>query len=159
MNILKLSITAAVSILCSLCLHAQSDTLSNPKDTASTYWVDAESGDTVYSKADTMPSFPGGELEFQQFLVQNVRYPMMEKEQGKMGTVYVSFRVETDGRITHVQCKRGVEGAPGLCREAVRVIGLMPNWNPGTVNGKNVTVEMVMPMKFTLVDTKKKKKR
>lgn len=138
-------------------LRAQTDTLSAQKDSVPAFWIDVASGDTVYSKADSMPSFPGGEMAFQRFLIENLRYPHMEKEQGHSGTVYISFRVEKDGTISNVKCKKGVEGAPGLGKEGVRVLSLMPDWESGTINGRPVNVEMVIPIKFTLEEKKKRR--
>ncbi|MFI5204754.1 MAG: energy transducer TonB, partial [Flavobacteriales bacterium] len=32
--------------------------------------------------------------------------------------------------------------------EAIRVVSLMPNWKPGTKNGKPADVEMTLPIAF-----------
>ena len=104
----------------------------------------------VLSFAEEMPVFKGGEAAFQQYLQNNIRYPQMEKEQGKDGTVYVYFEVGKDGTIGNVMTKKGVAGAPGLQKEAERVIRSMPPWEPGKMNGRNVKVSMTVPVKFVL---------
>lgn len=114
----------------------------------------------VFSYAEQMPQFPGGQAAFFKFLQDSIRYPIIEKENGLQGTVYVSFVVEKDGSITSIQTVKGVPGAPGLSREAERVIGLMPKWTPGKLNGKPVRVNITQPIKFVLpADTPKKKKK
>jgi protein TonB len=74
----------------------------------------------------------------------------MEKEQGKDGTVYIYFEVAKDGTIGNVKTQKGVAGAPGLGKEAERVIRAMPPWTPGKMNGRSVKVGMTVPVRFTL---------
>lgn len=99
---------------------------------------------------EEMPQFPGGETAFFQFLHDSIHYPIIEKEKGLQGTVYVSFVVEKDGSISSIQTVKAVPGAPGLSREAERVIGLMPKWTPGKLNGRIVRVQVTQPIKFVL---------
>lgn len=109
---------------------------------------------------EEMPQFPGGPTAFLQFLRDSIRYLVIEKEKGLQGTVYVQFTVEKDGSITDVKTVKGVPGAPGLSKEAERVIGLMPKWTPGKLNGKPVRVVITQPIKFILKeDPPRKKKR
>ena len=74
----------------------------------------------------------------------------MEKENGIEGTVYVSFIVDKQGNINDVKVMRGVPGGPGLEKEALRVVKMMPKWSAGKQNGKEVQVQFYMPMKFEL---------
>ncbi|HTL80206.1 MAG TPA: energy transducer TonB [Bacteroidia bacterium] len=100
----------------------------------------------VYSYAEVMPS---SSYDFNQYLQQNIKYPADARDAGKTGTVYLSFIVERDGSITNVQVKKSA-GYPSLDNEAKKVITAMPKWNPGQMNGKNVRVEVVQPVKFVL---------
>jgi len=105
----------------------------------------------VYSFAEYMPEFPGGETAFMTFLNKNIKYPQMEKEEGKTGTVYISFIVTKEGKVVNVKCVKEIKGAPGLNKEALRVFKTMPNnWTPGSIDGKNVNVVLVQPVKFVL---------
>jgi protein TonB len=38
--------------------------------------------------------------------------------------------------------------SPELDREAVRVVKLMPKWNPGRLNGVPVRVKYIIPVRF-----------
>jgi len=98
--------------------------------------------------AEVMPSFPGGEAAMHKFLSERLRYPQQAKAAGISGTVYLSFVVERDGRITEIEVLRG--GEAGLGEEAVRVVNLMPFWNPGIQAGRPVKVKFTMPIKFVL---------
>jgi protein TonB len=107
-----------------------------------------QKADEVFTFAEVMPGFPGD--AFQAYLKNNIKYPVMEKDAGKQGTVYISFVVEKDGSITNVSPAKEVPGAPGLTREAMRVINLMPKWSPGLMNGHPVRIEMKQPVRFVL---------
>ncbi len=114
-----------------------------------------DTADKILTFVEIMPQFPGGQTAFTEYLQKNIKYPKAEKRNGKDGTVYVKFIVMKDGSIDSVRVVKGVEGAPGLSEEAVRVIKAMPNWTPGTMNGRPVRVEMTLPLKFTLTSKRK----
>ncbi|NLH53637.1 MAG: energy transducer TonB [Bacteroidales bacterium] len=102
----------------------------------------------IFQVVESMPEFPGGEEARIAFLRDNIKYPQMARESGIQGTVYVTFVVETDGRVTAVRVLRGIGG--GCDEEAVRVVKAMPRWIPGKQRGKPVRVQFTMPIKFTL---------
>ena len=89
-------------------------------------------------------------------MVDNLSYPQEALDEGIQGTVYVSFIVEKDGSISHIKVLRDIGGGCG--EEAMRVVALMPKWEPGTQRGKPVRVQFNMPVKFTLSDGKEKRK-
>jgi len=101
-----------------------------------------------YRYVEQMPEYPGGDEAFRKFLNTNLRYPVMAKESGIQGAVYVTFVVSKTGNISGVQIMRGIGG--GCDEEALRVIKLMPPWIPGRQNGKPVPVQFSLPLKFTL---------
>ncbi|HLG02161.1 MAG TPA: TonB family protein, partial [Bacteroidia bacterium] len=107
-----------------------------------------EEEDAVFTFAEVMPEFPGGDTAFKNYLLKNIRYA--QERHTKEGSVYVSFIVETDGSITAVKVLKGIPGASPLNNEAVRVISAMPRWNPGRTNGQVVRVSMVQQVRFVL---------
>ncbi len=102
----------------------------------------------VYKIAETMPQFPGGDAARVTYMIENLKYPETAKNKGLQGTVYVSFVVEKDGRITNTKVIKGVESS--LDAEAFRVVSAMPKWKPGTDKGKPVRVQFNMPIQFKL---------
>lgn len=102
----------------------------------------------IFTVVESMPEFPGGDAARMKFLQDNIKYPQLARESGIQGTVYVTFVVETNGRVTDVRVLRGIGG--GCDEEAVRVIQMMPNWNAGKQRGKPVRVQFNMPIRFTL---------
>jgi protein TonB len=65
------------------------------------------------------------------------------------GKVYVKFMVDKEGKIEHPELLKGIGG--GCDEEAVRILQLMPDWNPGKQNGYKVNVGgIVLHIDFTL---------
>jgi periplasmic protein TonB len=100
---------------------------------------------------DSMAHFPGGTAAMSYFIQTHIRYPEIEKENDVKGTVYISFVVEKDGSITQVTAEKTVPKGPGLTKEAIRVVQLMPKWIPAYMNGQPVRSKMTIPIKFTLL--------
>jgi protein TonB len=110
--------------------------------------IEEEDKTPIFTVVEEMPGFPGGEEARLKFLQDNIQYPQVAKESGISGTVYVSFVVDSKGRVTEAKILRGIGG--GCDDEALRVIKLMPPWNPGKQAGKPVRVQFTMPIRFTL---------
>jgi len=104
--------------------------------------------DQVFVVVESMPSFPGGNVELMKYLNSNLKYPNLAKEMNISGRVFVTFVVEKDGSVTDVQVLRGIGG--GCDEEAVRVVKSMPKWIPGKQRNVPVRVRFNLPVKFTL---------
>lgn len=124
-----------------LVLSVYSQKLAVPCTTTDT------SDNPVYTVVETMPAFPGGDSALIKFLRQNIHYPELARESRIQGTVYVTFILEKDGKVSNVRILRGIGG--GCDEETMRVIKLMPPWNPGKCGNNAVRVQMNMPVKFT----------
>jgi TonB family protein len=72
----------------------------------------------------------------------------MERDNDIQGKVLLRFMVDTAGAIQDIEVMRKV--SPGLDKEAVRVVKLMPKWKPGTYYKKPVAVYYVLPVGFRL---------
>lgn len=81
-----------------------------------------------------MPEFPGGKEALMEFIQKNKRYPEKAKNEGVKGKVYVEFIIEKDGSITNTRIIKGLSEETD--KEVLRLIGIMPNWTPGTHIGK-----------------------
>ncbi|MBK8613749.1 MAG: energy transducer TonB [Flavobacteriales bacterium] len=92
------------------------------------------------------PEYPGGQDSLYSFLAKNVQYPDTSKIHGAQGRVLVEFIVEPDGMVTGVRVLKGVH--PLLDAEAVRVVGLLPRWSPGKVDGKAIRAKFTLPIRF-----------
>ncbi len=92
------------------------------------------------------PSFPGGSQALVDFLRENTKYPEQALKDSMEGRVVVAFVIDTDGSITKPEVVRGVH--PLLDAEALRVVKLMPKWEPGSENGTPVKVRYNLPITF-----------
>ena len=115
----------------------QHNTTSEPQNT-----------EEVFMVVENMPEFPGGLNACLKFLADHVAYPKEAAEKKIQGRVIVQFVVMKDGSIANARVIRSVD--PLLDAEALRVIGLMPKWKPGTQRGQAVNVKFTMPITFRL---------
>lgn len=97
---------------------------------------------------EQMPTFPGGEMEMQKYIANNLKYPVVAQESGIQGRVTVRFVVSKTGAIENVTVIRGID--PSCDKEAIRVVKSMPKWVPGKQNGLNVPVYFTLPIVFRL---------
>ncbi|WP_314263307.1 energy transducer TonB [Hoylesella nanceiensis] len=110
----------------------------------------------VYDLVDEMPSFPGGLEELYKWIDNNVQYPAVARENG-IGRVIVKFIVEKDGSLSDSTVIRSVH--PIVDREALRLVGQMPKWNPGKRAGIPVRVRCGLPIKFKQGESKPSEKK
>ena len=96
---------------------------------------------------DQQASFPGGQEALLAFLDQNVRYPDCYDGCGQ-GRVVVSFSIDTDGIIVDPKVIRSVDKE--LDAEALRVVSLMPKWEPGYQGDSLVRVKYNLPVTFKM---------
>lgn len=106
--------------------------------------------DPVQSVVEKDPEFPGGRNELMAFLRKNIKYPKEAVQNKIQGTVFVQFIVGSNGKIRNAKILRGINN---YCdEEALRVVNMMPNWNPGIEKGKKVSVMFQIPVKFQLTN-------
>ncbi len=99
---------------------------------------------------ETQPSFPGGMEQFYVYLKKSVKYPKEAFENKVEGKVFLSFVVETDGKLTNIRVERKL--GSGTDEEAVRVLEESPKWIPGVQGGQKVRVKYNIPISFSLTN-------
>lgn len=104
----------------------------------------------IFDRAEVQPRFPGDDPNgLVKWLIKNIKYPNIARENGLEGKVIVKFYVDVDGTVRDpVVLKDGVGG--GCAEEAIRVCKAMPKWIPGSQRGKNVKVYYTLPVNFKL---------
>jgi protein TonB len=101
--------------------------------------------DSIYTKVDLGPEFPGGARSLAGFLNKNIRFPVDAKGHPIQGTVVVRFIVDQQGRRTDEQA---ISGPEELRQEAVRVIKLSGLWTPPYTNGHMVKAYKQVSIEF-----------
>jgi len=103
----------------------------------------------VYYYPSKWASFPGGEAALDKFLADNLKYPYDALDNNIEGTVYADIIVDENGSIVETYIVSKHIGY-GLENEVLRVIKLMPHWNPGEYNHKTVKTKFTLPVVFDL---------
>ena len=93
-------------------------------------------------------SFPGGSPGLQRFLIRNLKYPDTAVNRSIQGTVYIGFNVSKEGKIQDIHVTKSVEIS--LDNEAMRVVNLMPDWEPLIIGGIYCDSYQVQPIIFAL---------
>ncbi len=104
-----------------------------------------------------MPSYPGGDSAMKRLLSDSIQYPKFAFDNNIVGTVVVSFVVDTSGSIRNVVILKDPGGGCG--QETVRVMNLMPKWKPGMLDDRPVKVKYSLPVKFNLESPRETRKR
>lgn len=102
--------------------------------------------DSVYSYAEKMPEFPGGEKALVSFLSKTINFPEEAAKKNEFGKVFVQFIINKAGKVKSPKVIKGISSS--LDNEALRVISLLPDWTPGEQNGTKVSVYRIIPILF-----------
>lgn len=111
--------------------------------------IEEKEDDIVAPKdLDALPVFPGN---LQVWFTEHLKYPESAKKDKVEGKVFISFIVNADGSVSDVKVAKSAD--PRLDKEAVRVVEMMPKWQPGQLNGKPCRTVAHIPVIF--IQTKK----
>jgi TonB family protein len=109
------------------------------------------SSESIIPTEDVMvePQYQGGMAALIDYLSNEIEYPEALKSKKLEGKVFVEFHVGKDGSISNTKVIRS-SGHDEFDAEALRATSSMPNWVPGTKNGKPVKTQMKLPIMFKL---------
>lgn len=102
----------------------------------------------VFTVAEEMPLFPGGETALLKFLSTNIKYPQESKDRGITGIVYAGMIIDSTGKISGINIIKSPDTL--LSAETIRVINLMPDWEPARQKGQPVSAYLRLPVRFAL---------
>ena len=124
--------------------------------------------DSIYAHPEDNAEFSNGQTMMFKYLGDHIQYPVLAREQGAEGKAIITFVVNKDGSIQDIKLKRfdvetyttskrkkkaiiiTREAYKELGKEAIRVVGSMPNWRPARINGTAVRSSFTLPIKFML---------
>lgn len=131
----------------------------------SNYNIKIEDDNLRTSRAEYMPSFPGCEMlrrdqmnecsgqKTINFIKDNISYPIECLDTEIEGQVYVYYEIGLNGKVQNSKILESVH--PLLDAEALRVIRMLPDHNPGVNRGKNVIVMYTFPVVFEIEEDDK----
>ncbi|MGI4738521.1 MAG: energy transducer TonB [Janthinobacterium lividum] len=102
--------------------------------------------DSIFINPDVRPQFTGGDGGLRAYLMKNLRYPEQALRQHVSGQVFVRFVLSAAGRVTDASVVRGP--GRGLNEEALRLVWMMPAWQPAYQRGQAVRVSCTLPITF-----------
>jgi protein TonB len=97
---------------------------------------------------EDLPQFPGGAAEFMKWLTKNLHYPPSAQQQRIKGRVVAQFIVNRDGSVTDLELTEHLNRA--CDNEVLRVLRMMPKWQPGLMNAKPCRTKVCIPVVFNM---------
>lgn len=91
-------------------------------------------------------SFPGGHDALLAYLKTNLVCPENELAIGEKKVVVAKFLIQPDGTASNIQITK--PGGSSFDREVIRVLRMMPKWEPHLANGTPVSVSVTQPITF-----------
>lgn len=101
------------------------------------------------NKNNKKASFGETERELFTWVNKNLHYPAEAREKNIKGIVLAGFIVEANGEVSSGHILKS-SGSELLDNEVIRLIGIMPNWNPAELSGTPKSVFLSMPVYFLL---------
>ena len=98
----------------------------------------------VYLYVDKIPRFSYGD-GLKSFIYSNLRWPNKFDGEGK---VVVSFVINKSGSVENIKIVKSL--CEDCDREVIRIVNLMPKWEPGELKNKTVDVIIYLPIYFSI---------
>lgn len=124
------------------------DTYNDKGELISGLSYDDQGNSYTYTEFEEDATYKGGMDGWNNHLRRNLRYPKEAKRAGDQGNVYLSFIIMKSGKVQKAEIIRGVSHA--CDEEALRVLRLSKNWNPGKQRGQPVIQRMNLRVIFRL---------
>ena len=103
--------------------------------------------DSVFINPEVRPQFVGGDKGSSAYLAKSIRYPQAALQRRVSGRVFVNFVLNAQGKVIDAHVVSGP--GSGLNDEALRLVWMMPPWEPARSNGQPVRVACAVPISFT----------
>jgi protein TonB len=87
------------------------------------------------------------------YLAKVVDYPLMARDMGYEGKVFISFVVEADGTISGVEIKKDQTPGGGLANAAKKAVEKMAKescWQAAEQKGRKVRLRLTVPVQFNI---------
>lgn len=114
-----------------------------------TYYSETNNPSTVQPatvQQNKVPVFVGGQTAMKKFFADNANPRKPAIATAGYGEVIVEFTVTESGEIANPKLKGRV--SVSMDEEALRLVNMMPKWNPGVINGKPTQMNVQVGLRF-----------
>ena len=147
-KIVLFSICLSVSFVKAFSQSRTTETTQETENSAKKIGIDDDIDGPVRLRQEA--EFPGGFNELVNFLAKNINYPMSAIENKIEGKCFVRFEISKKGKVVRPRIIKGVPNCPECDIESLRVIKLMPRWNPARVGNRKKKSYYQIPISFKL---------
>lgn len=137
-----------VFMIIAILLYGCSNKLNNPpkqKDKCHRQY-DFKLKKYVYDSVSEMPLYGSNQEELIKYLLKNIVYPDQETVQV---TIKVALIIDADGSVKDEKIvDKDIDNYTPLDTEVLRIIRLMPKWEPGKCNKRKVPVRVFIPIRL-----------
>ena len=95
-----------------------------------------------------IPSYPGGDIALQEFAKTNLVYPQTARENCIEGDVQIRIELLETGDIANAFIIDSI--GFGCEDECLRLVGMMPKWEPAMMDGRAIAANVVIPIRFRM---------
>ncbi len=101
--------------------------------------------DSPYQEA----AFPGGTTKLNEFILKNIDYPKKSQRDSIEGKIFVSFTIDTNGKVIDPKILRGrTKEMDSAC---LSVVNKFPSWEPArNESNKKISSMYTLPINFKL---------
>ncbi len=119
-------------------------------DSNSVWYADNSTTISDVIEPDQTAMFVGGNTAYYNYLTEKVRYPDLSKNPLMDGAVIISCTIDSNGLVKNPGIERSMH--PAYDSIALKAVAEMPNWNPAIKNGKTISSEIKLPIRFDASD-------
>ena len=111
---------------------------------------DAANEPVPFAVVEQKPTFMGNEpVQFTKWVFGQLKYPEEAIKNQVQGRVTLQFTIAKDGNVKDITVAKS-SGSKILDDEAVRIVSMSPQWEPGKQSGEPVDVRFTFPLVFQL---------
>ena len=104
----------------------------------------------AFAVVEQKPTFMGNEpVQFTKWVFEQLKYPEEAIKNQVQGRVTLQFTIAKDGIVKDIIVAKS-SGSQILDDEAVRIVSMSPQWEPGKQGGEPVDVRFTFPLVFQL---------
>ncbi len=98
------------------------------------FCANAQGENMLLSEPEVLPRFGDGNYSLFKYLNENFVFSEEDKAQHIEGEMVVTFVVDTTGKISNVEIRKGLR--PSINQKMKEIISQMPPWTPGRAEGR-----------------------